>query len=291
MFANYTVTLKTLMDNPQTKPLLDKALSTYPMYLPRLTEREYMPNIIPSREELNRKLLNHFKYREIGFETVGRFLDELEIAMCEIMPYYNQLMFTQDQDYNIIYNVDYKRTTTTDRAGESASTSKSTEDVTLTKNSKTDSTGKITTDVHASDNSTSDVEMDSKDKNVQSATPQGQLDIPANEIDSVSYADEAKWGANESKSITYTDGESESNTVQDSTGSDTTTGTTKTEGANNVTASGSNTENENVLETTKGNFGVVSAQDLVAKYRAIIINIEQMIIEDKRIQELFMLVY
>ena len=48
---------------------------------------------------------------------------------------------------------------------------------------------------------------------------------------------------------------------------------------------------ENSTETTKGNFGVVSAQDLILKYRETIINIEQMIINDERIKELFFTLY
>lgn len=89
MRADYTETLRNLMINEQTKNLLNKALSTYPLYQPA---KEY--DLIPTREELNNRLLNHYKYREIGFETVGRFLDELEITMCEIMPRYNEMFKT-----------------------------------------------------------------------------------------------------------------------------------------------------------------------------------------------------
>ena len=50
-------------------------------------------------------------------------------------------------------------------------------------------------------------------------------------------------------------------------------------------------EKEGIVETTKGNFGVTSAQDLIMKYRETLLNIEQLIIHDKRIAELFMLIY
>lgn len=91
MQARYTVVLKTLMDNPRARQDLDKALSTYPLYEQKTPTS---PNVIPTRTELNNKILNAYKYREIGFETPGRFLDELEIAMNEIMPYYNELFGT-----------------------------------------------------------------------------------------------------------------------------------------------------------------------------------------------------
>ena len=88
--AKYTVVLKTLLDNKEAKEKIEKALSSYPIYT-ATSKNEYIPNIIPTRSELNEKILNYYKYREIGFETFGRFVDELEIAMKEIMPYYNQL--------------------------------------------------------------------------------------------------------------------------------------------------------------------------------------------------------
>ena len=102
--AKYTVVLNELLNDSEVRPLIDKALSSYPLYVSK-SEEENIPNIIPTRAEINRKLLDYYKFREIGFETIGRFIEELRIAMEEIMPYYNQLMFTQDQDYNIIYNV------------------------------------------------------------------------------------------------------------------------------------------------------------------------------------------
>ena len=98
-------------------------------------------------------------------------------------------------------------------------------------------------------------------KSVNSLTPQNQLQISSADIDSVDYADEASWNA--------------------SNGTSTSQGTTSNSGQ----------ENESIVENTKGNFGVVSAQDLILKYRETILNIEQMIIHDPRIEELFMLIY
>ena len=87
------------------------------------------------------------------------------------------------------------------------------------------------------------------------------------QIDSVDYANQVDWNKDDATSSGSTSGES------------------------NVSGTGTNRELESTLETTKGNFGVVSAQDLIKKYREIIINIEQQIINDPRIVELFMLVY
>lgn len=241
--ARYTEVVYNLVNNPQTKEKIDLAMSSYPLY-ESINEHEYhSPNIVPTREELNKKILNYYMYREIGFETVGRFLQELEISLNEIMPYYNQLFYSADQDFNIIYNVDYKRTINRDLSGN-----------TSTETSATDST-------ESSSGTTSN------SKHVTSDTPQNQLSITNKQIDSVDYANQVDWNKDDATSSGSTSGES------------------------STSGTGTNRELESTLETTKGNFGVVSAQDLIKKYREIIINIEQQIINDPRIVELFMLVY
>lgn len=264
--AKYTVVLRTLMDDPQLKQQLDRAMSTYPLYEKRSKE-QFIPVFIPTREELNLKILNHYKYREIGFETIGRFLDELEISLNEIMPYYNQLFFSSDQDFNLIWNVDYQRTIERSQQAENAATGTSSE------GTEVETTGS------AQDSTQTTGTASSYNKHINSKTPQDKLSITAQGIDNVDYADEAQWGHDEST----TGGTSSSN------GS--TSGTSNTQTTGNTTASGNSSEDETTLETTKGNFGVVSAQDLILKYRNIIRNIEQEIIEDPRIRELFMLVY
>lgn len=43
------------------------------------------------RERLQKKIEDHYRFRQIGFETVGRFKHYLKTRMCEIMPYYVQV--------------------------------------------------------------------------------------------------------------------------------------------------------------------------------------------------------
>nr|DAP77561.1 MAG TPA: Lower collar protein [Caudoviricetes sp.] len=253
--ARYTEVLYNLLKNNRTKQLINEKMSTYPLYV-STSQHEYgIPNIIPTREELNNKILNYYKYREIGFETVGRFLDELEISLNEIMPKYNQLFYSADQDYNIIYNVDYKRTIDRDLSGNTSSNNTS------------------NTSSNSSDSTTTSANNTSWNKNVNSDTPQDQLSITNKQIDSVNYANNVSWNKD------------------DATQSGTTSGSANTSASGTTSGTGTNSEIESTLETTKGNFGVVSAQDLIEKYRKLIINIEQMIINDPRITELFMLVY
>lgn len=60
------------------------------------------------RKVLNNKIVKHFYFQEIGFETQGRFLFELNNKMNEIMPYYNKLYKSELIDFNPFENFNYK---------------------------------------------------------------------------------------------------------------------------------------------------------------------------------------
>lgn len=253
--AKYTEVLVNLLNNSEAKSKIDRAMSTYPLYQ-RKSQEEYIPTYIPTREELNNKILNYYKYREIGQETFGRWLFELETALKEIMPYYNQLYFSADQDFNITYNVDYRRTIDRNKEENSSSNSQSQTSTTATDETETESS------------------VNGYGKTLHADTPQSQLNsYTAQQINSVNYASDITWNNNTSSDTASSSGES------------------STSGTSSVANTGTGSETEGTVETTKGNFGVVSAQDLILKYRQTILNIDQQIINDPRIQELFMLVY
>lgn len=301
--ARYSEVLYNLLHNPQTEPLIKKAMSSYELYEPKEHDTDWQPHYIPTREELNTAILNYYMFREIGFETVGRFCFELEVALKEIMPRYNLLFYSADQDYNIIYNVDYKRTIDTDREGTSEGETEGTETTTGTGNASerttSESTGTTTgtSETNTEDQTSTTQTAQRSSKDVKSLTPQNELNISNTNIDTVSYADEAGWeksndsGTGTSSGTGTTTGETESTSEQSGTGTltrnESTSGSAKTSGS----STGHTTGKEKTLETTFGNYGVVSAQDLILKYRETIINIVQMIINDPRIAELFMLIY
>lgn len=238
--AKYTEVLDNLLNNEEAKLAIDEAMASYPLYEQEEKARQFGTAYhVPTRKELNNKILNYYRFREIGFETFGRFIFELKTALEEIMPKYNQLFYSADQDFNPIYNVDYEKVIGRDRTDSTTSNSAST--------------------------TTDETEATTNTKDVVSATPQNQLNIGTKNIDQVEYADTANWNQN-------TD---ENKTTSNMAGNSTTDGS----------------ESELTKETTRGNFGVVSAQDLILKYRETILNIEQMIINDPRIQECFMLIY
>jgi len=260
--AKYTIHLKTLLDDAYMKSEIDKAMETYPLYVKKSKE-EFIPSYVPTREELNKKLLNYYKYREIGFDTPGRFIDELQATLEEIMPYYNQFFLTIDQDFDMRYNADYKRTININRTGEDSTT--------------TDSSGNSTSNTSGSDSSTTNSNITNNNKTVKVDTPQNDVNAGTVTMDGMEYASQIDF------------------TKDNNTESGTTSGTTNTETTSNSTSSstatGTNKQDELSEEHLKGNYGQVSFQSLIRQYRENIINVEQMIIKDKRIQELFMVIY
>ena len=243
------------MNNEQTREALDKALSTYPLYKPK---KKY--DMIPDREELNEKLLNHYKHREIGFETVGRFLDELEITMCEIMPYYNELFKSVELMADIedpFGNVDITETfkeTRTDKAS-----------------SEADST--TTSEASSSQNDTAQASGSSGENKARkfSDTPQGRVDDIDNYLTDYTEEDNSQNFSNQSSNVSA--GSSSSEAVSSSTGSSEAEGST-----------------EHTL-TRKGNHGVNTYAHDMNEFRTSIIDVVNQIINDKRIKELFMLVF
>ena len=243
----YTEVLYNLLQNERVRNLINEAMSEYPVYTP---ENPYTFSVIPTREEINKRILDHFKYREIAFETVGRFIDELRITLNEIMPFYYQLFKTEDVMNgleDIFGNLDVIEsfTETNTSSGNNSATN------------------------NATSSATSSASSQSNDKDVSSDTPQSQLGISNMNIDSVEYANNASW----SKTNTSTSGTD--------TGSSTSSGT--------ATSSSSGTI-EHTL-TRKGNQGVNTYAHDMGELRNIFMNIINDILENPRLQELFMMIY
>jgi hypothetical protein len=62
------------------------------------------------REVLNEKIINHYYFYEIGYETTPRFLFALQRRLNEKMPLYNQRYKSIDLDINPIDNVNMTET-------------------------------------------------------------------------------------------------------------------------------------------------------------------------------------
>jgi hypothetical protein len=87
--AKYTTTIKTLRE---LNFPLGLTAADYPIF-----DEAYRPT-------LNKKILDHYQFREIGFETPALFAWFLNVRLREIMPYYNALYATTILQYNPLYN-------------------------------------------------------------------------------------------------------------------------------------------------------------------------------------------
>ena len=74
------------------------------------------------RTELEQKIVNHYAFRQIGFETPGRFKFELNNRLREIMPYYIKIWKTTQYKYNPIENYNMEEGSTDKVKNESKDT-------------------------------------------------------------------------------------------------------------------------------------------------------------------------
>lgn len=287
MQARYTEYLRDIMLSTEGAEALKNALSEYPLYA---SENDNIADLIPSREALNNKLLNHYKYREIGFETVGRFLDELKITMGEIMPRYNELFKTVEimaniedpfGNVDIVENYEETRTDTSSTEGENSATGTNTASGTSNMSSSTENSN--------TSNNSATTGNTTNSKQVETDTPQSSVEVGTLDIDNVAYASKVAWTENISS-------DTEERTVTDNGTSETTnTGSNESESSSTTSGSSSSTsESSGTVShtfTKKGNQGVNTYAHDMNEFRTSIIDVVQQIITDDRIDELFMRVY
>ena len=267
--AKYTVELNDLLKNEETNALIQKALNSYPMYEPIHKE---LYGYIPTREELNKKIVDHYRFYEIGSETPGRFFYNLEMAMNEIMPKYNQLYKSVDimnGVEDIFGNLDVEETYEQKTEGNSSSqsTDKTTGDSTGT--SKSDVTSKNTTNT----------EMNDSGRNVGSKTPQSQLAVKS--IENITAASEINWNENTSSSKSTSD---DTSSTEGST-------TNKNVQESKANASSESTGKVSHTLKRKGNQGVNTYAHDMLEFRQLFLNIEQQIINDPELATCFMLIW
>lgn len=183
------------------------------------------------RQELNEKIVNHFRYREIGYETITQFIFALNRKMFEVMPFYNQLYESEELEISALTNYSYDeiskktgndllektgtdtnkqtgdstRTDTGTQTNEQSGTDKQTfEDVKnkTTYGSNENENTTTTSDVKHGQTTTTDGTDTSK--RVHSDTPQGMLS--ANFPESANYASDADVTKNTSGSTVSQDG-------------------------------------------------------------------------------------
>lgn len=287
MQPRYTEYLRNIMLNEEGKRALDKALSSYPLYASKNPD---LADLIPTREKLNEKILNHYKYREIGFETVGRFLDELEITMCEIMPRYNELLKTVEIMADLpspFDNVDVVETFEQETNQSSQSEGISSQSGTASQRGTNGMTMSTNTENEGSSQAT--IGNNANSKQVEADTPQDNVTVGTKNIGSVTYASKATW--NEAISEGSEDRSTSDTSKTDSSSDGYNVSDTDTTSAGSSSGSSESSGFLRHTLTKKGNQGVNTYAHDMNEFRTSIIDVVNMILLDHRLNELFMLVY
>ena len=276
--SKYTTELRYLIENN-----FDIGLKDYPIF-----DENY-------REPLNRKIINHYYFREIGFETAELFKRYLNNTMNEIMPYYNQLFKSELLEFNPFYNVD--KTVTADKNNNSVSdfvgniSGKNTQTAdtenTQTNNGKQQTTTAATSTGESVGNSTTT----NKNKNVSSDTPQGFLSI--NSIENETYASAAEMGNAESINNSKATSNNAENGITDQTTADETkaTGNSKSNATTETDTANKTTSNdfENYISHVIGKSEGETYSEMLMKFRETFLNIDMMIIDE--LKTCFMMIY
>lgn len=221
--SKYTTELRWIVENGY-----DLQLNEYPIF-----DENY-------RQKLNQKIINHYYFREIGFETVGLFRFYLKQTMNEIMPYYNQLYESALLEIDPLNTINFTETLTRTKIGND------------TKNFNEDTT------VNSNGDSNSNSTKSTNFKDVESDTPQGMLSI--GNIEGELYASYARISKNED--------------TTNSTAHQETTDTQKRKNDEKINRE----DNENYTRTEKGNRE--SQSELLMKYRETFLNIDMQVINE-----------
>lgn len=241
--AKYTTTIRTLIENGY-----HLYLDNYPIF----NENH--------RAALNQKIVEHFYFREIGFETAELFNFHLQRTMNEIMPYYNKLYQSELLENGINFLTDFNETETITKdstemyAGYSGGISRNYDKTAAGGSSKQVSN------------------TNGLDYNIHSDTPQQQLQL---DPDSLQYASDTD--------STHTSGATANPEKHH-------TAQTHETATNNNNASGGDSEkSEDLTRSKSGKSPGKSYAELIEDYRKILLNVDLMIISE--LEPLFMLVY
>lgn len=246
------------------------------------------------RSVLNKKILEHYYTREIGFETVGLWKQKFRARMREIMPYYNKLYQSELLNFNPLYDVDY----TSKRDGSIDKTESRNKQNNVKENENTESVSTQKADANSTGNVTGYSESENFNsagnlgtKNMEdrySDTPQGGL----TGIRDNNYLTNATLdAADEGQNAIAIGNESESN-GQDTTAASHSMQTDVGSGEREKNLTGVENENnvgntlEDYLEHVSGKRGSITYSKMLMEFRDSFLNIDMMIINE--LNSLFM---
>ena len=113
--SKYTMQLRELFEpiiytpSPFTKNDVEGWFKAYDLddYLTSEQQAVITSTGLWSKDKLAKKIVNHYYMHEIGFETIGLFIHEVEDFMEELMEEYLPLIYSSAIQYDPLVNVDY----------------------------------------------------------------------------------------------------------------------------------------------------------------------------------------
>lgn len=223
-----------------------------------------------NKKAFEQKILDHYRFRQIGQETVGRWLHYFRTRIREIMPYYVQLYEFEAKWFNVDDPLEsYNLVETFEESSSGSGT------VTSSGSSEnaTESVGSAsgTSSGTSSGNTSEQSEKTTK----FSDTPQGSIE----NLDSYMTTATQEDGATSGNSSGTTSG----------TSSEKSTGTSSGTSSEQSESSSENTGSTSHTLTRKGNIGVQPLGGEVQNIRDAFINIDLMVINE--LKDLFIQVY
>lgn len=244
--AKYTIMLKDIEDDEN----LIEVLNSYKIY-----DESY-------RNTLNTRILNHYAFEEIGFETPFMFCHYLKCRLDEIMDKYNMLYKSELLKLDPLVN--FSSRTTFDRIVNSISSDEQNSNI----DSKTTTSNESTHTSNSENNSEESVQNseDGTSKEVYQNTPQGE--ISSQTISNYTYATNQTLKGNENSSSGSSESSSENNLEESST-SDTTDSNIQ---KNSFTNESQMNNIENYVKNITGNNNITTSklyQEFVDNFKSI----------------------
>ena len=261
MMANYTMTLQEIND----ETLYHWFIEDYPFYV----------NDEDAKKEFEQKFYTFYFDREIGFETVERYLMKMKGYLNLRMPYYTLLYETILKSKNIefLLNKDLLETVkhevkeqgTENQIGTSQVNGNDTQSTTLSSSIQ----GTNTTSNESSSSTTN------KDSAIRDGVAQASL--------TDGYLTAVSDGTSNGTDSSHTTQETTQNDSQSMTNTTNTSGHSQSESNNNRQLS------EETTLISRGNIGVTSSASLLKEWREVLLDMDELIIKD--LEFLFMKIY
>lgn len=241
------------------------------------------------RNTLNQKIIDHYYYEEIAFETPFLFCHYLKVKLQEIMPKYNKLYESELLKLDPLSNFSYKETM--DKNNTSNSTLKNTNNITTdsnsTNNGESSSNSTNTEKANGSktnnENSSNSSNITINEKKVEQDTPQGEL-ITQN-ITNYDYASKHTFNyttnhetSDKESTITESSNKNVTNTINDSTTSSS-NNTLKSTNKSTIDSSNNENTNESYLKNIVGNRNITTTKllnEFIQKFN----DIDKLIIDE-----------